>query len=179
MSKAPPSPTPPNEKGVILKLMVALLVFVTVLVRLAMSLLPDGSTAAYNQGVEAFTQKNYAGSVQAFKTATEKNPNFAAAWMNRALAEMELKDFSAAQASARKSVDLLDSGRADGLPKGKEANAMKAQAHANLGMVLMQSGQVKDALPELDKALATDPGNAKAETWKLAVDGLRKKVPSP
>jgi tetratricopeptide (TPR) repeat protein len=164
---------------VIIKLAVALLVFVTVLVRLAMSLLPDGSTIAYNQGVEAFTQKDYRASAEAFKTATEKNPNFAAAWMNRALAEMELKDFSAAQASARKSVDLLESGRADGLPKGKDVNAMKAQAHANLGMALMQSGQAKEALPELDKALATDPGNAKAETWKLAADGLRKKVATP
>jgi tetratricopeptide (TPR) repeat protein len=169
----------PNERAIVMKLLVALVALVVLLVRLVMSLAPDASAAAYNQGVEAYTQKDYAGSVQAFKTATEKNPNFAAAWMNRAMAELELKDFLSARASAHRAVALLDSGKADGIPKGNEANAMRAQAHANLGMILMQSGQAKDALPEFDKALATDPGNAKAETWKLAGDGLRKKAPTP
>jgi tetratricopeptide (TPR) repeat protein len=176
--KNAPAPAP-NERALVIKLLVALVVFIGLLVRLGMSLLPDASAAAYNRGVEAYTRKDYAGSVQAFKTATEKNPNFAPAWMNRALAELELKDFPAAQASARKSIDLLESGKADGLPKGKDANAMRAQAHANLGMVLMQSGQAKDALPELEKALATDPGNAKSETWKLAAEGLRNKGSKP
>lgn len=176
---APARGSGPNEKAILLKLGLGLLLVVVGLWRLGSLLIPDATEAAYNQGVVAYERKDFAQAQQSFRTATEKNPELAPAWMNLGLTELELKNLPAAEAAARKAVDLLESGNAEGLPKGQDAQAMRAQAHANLAMVLMQAGKPAEALPQIRRALELDPGSAKKETWKLAEQELSRRVPKP
>lgn len=177
---APAAPSAPNEKVLIAKLVFGLILFVAALVRLGAALLPDASSAAYNRGVQAYEAREFPAAEKAFRTAAEKNPSLAPAWMNLGLTELELKNLPAAETAARKAVELLDGGQAEGLPKSRaEAMAMRAQAHANLAMVLMQAGRPADALPEIRRALELDPQNPKAETWKLAEQELGRRGPKP
>lgn len=177
-AQAPAQQKVPNERGLLLKLGLALVLVLMALFRLSGAFQPDPAQAAYNNGVNAFERKDYTAARQAFTTAAQKDEGLVAAWMNLALTELELNHPADAEKAARHSIELLDSKRAKGVPGGNAAATMKAQAYAHLSLALTRQERFQEALDAIRQALRTDPRHPKASTWKVAETELQSRIQS-
>lgn len=171
--KGPEEQKAPNERNLILKLVLALVLVGMAVSRLVTAFTPDPAQAAYNDGVKAFEQKDYRKAREAFTTTTQKDGEIVAAWMNLALAELELGNLPQAEEAAKKAVDLLEGGKAKGVPSGPARDTMKAQAYAHLSLAQSRQDRHTDALASIRKALEADPRNQKAATWKTVETELQ------
>jgi tetratricopeptide (TPR) repeat protein len=143
--------------------------------RLITAFQPDPALTAYNEGVKAYERKEYPAARQAFSAAVEKDPTIVAGWMNLALTELELAHLPEAEKAARKAIELIDGGRAHGVPSGGGGQAMKAQAYAHLSLALSRQNRHSEALVAIRHALRTSPENPKAATWRTVETELARR----
>ena len=171
----PPAQKSPNEWGILFKLGLVFILVGIAAWRLLTAFQPDPALNAYNQGVHAYERKEYPAARQAFSTAVEKDPTIVAGWMNLALTELELAHLPQAESAARKAIELIDGGKAHGVPPGSAGQAMKAHAYAHLSLALSRQDRHSEALSAIRAALRTSPDNPKAPTWRTVETELSRR----
>lgn len=92
-------------------------------------------------GLQAQKQGRLNDAIREFKTVTELMPNLAAAWVNLGAAYLQNKDYGAAIAPLKRSLEL---------------NQNLVGADQMLGYALLEQGYTAEAIPHLKKAGMTD-----------------------
>jgi tetratricopeptide (TPR) repeat protein len=108
----------------------------------------DGAEEDFKSGIELFKKGDYLLSVDAFRSATELNPDNAKYWSYLSLALSKIPNGTTDAAKALLAAIQLE-------PKN-------ADHYANLGMVYLREGLKKKAKEQFQNALKFDPGNMKA-----------------
>jgi Flp pilus assembly protein TadD len=102
---------------------------------------------ALADGISLFRRNDLEGALDAFRRATELDPENAQAYVSMGTVYMRLNRQAEAQRTFRKAIDLAPE---------------DATAHVGLGQSLKLSGDPDGAIVELDRALELDPQNADA-----------------
>jgi len=105
------------------------------------------SAAYYQQGVEAFRQREFQRAIDAFTQAIAADPNFANAYYSRGLARRQLGDNSGAIADYSEAIRL---------------NPSFDSAYNNRGVIYSAQGQYQLALEDFNQAIQIDPKNVNA-----------------
>lgn len=105
-------------------------------------LAPDSLQSYYYRGLDSARRGSNARAVEFFRQATQREPQFAAAWV--ALAESLRR-----QGQSREAIDALRS--------AIRYKPDLASAHRGLGLLLAQLGQVSEAVLALERADALEP----------------------
>jgi tetratricopeptide (TPR) repeat protein len=92
----------------------------------------------------------------ALRSAIERNPNLAPAWLNLGNAHADLDDMEAAEAHCRRALALDPTG---------------IEARVSLGFILTARGAPERAIEELEIAIQINPQNVQAH-WNLATAAL-------
>ena len=132
------------------------------------------ASPAYNEGIAAASQGNFAAAETAYKRAVEIDPNFAAAWINLSSAQTQQRNGSGAEMSARKAIELLNSGRIGVIPGGITVGKMKGLAHANRAQALAIQSRIKVAAEEAQQALAVYPDQPSASNLRIIIEAATR-----
>ncbi len=112
-------------------------------------------TGGFNAGLAAMQAKDYAEAVKQFNTAGEADPNQNAVWANLGEAYSQL--------AKTKSGDERKEALGKGIESYQKALALKpddGSLHHNMGLLMVNAGQVDAGVGELQKAAQLDPTNA-------------------
>lgn len=118
--------------------------------------LAEQSTDLIDRGFDYYKLKDYANAWKCFDLACKANPNSAAAYDARGVAEINLKNFNAAKSDFDKSL-ILDPNY--------------SSAYMDRGMMYFVQKRFANAIRDFSKAIAIDPNNPdnyrrRAEAWK-------------
>ncbi|GAA5832471.1 hypothetical protein JCM11251_006465 [Rhodosporidiobolus azoricus] len=110
-------------------------------------------------GNQLMAKKDFAGSIEAYSDAIEKDGTNPVYWSNRAAAYSSTQDYQSAVSDARRALDIDPS---------------FSKAYSRLGHALFSIGEYEQAVEAYEKGLELDPNNA---TMKSSLNTARSKVP--
>jgi Flp pilus assembly protein TadD len=113
----------------------------------------NGVQSFYDKGLKELWQKNWSAALTYFQKATEKNPDYADAWLNIGYCYGKLGRLQ------------------DEIKACKQAIRIKpdfAEAHCNLGIFYGVLGQMQDAIKSFKQAIRIKPDDADVH-WRLGV----------
>ncbi|MFV9507785.1 MAG: tetratricopeptide repeat protein [Oscillochloridaceae bacterium umkhey_bin13] len=150
------------------------------------------ATRLHTEGLTAVSQGDYTTALERFSAAVERDPSFAAAYLDRARVQIEQNEFAAALSDLNKLIDELDPNLAEAyylrgkvayltsdlgasvpdLEKALEIDSEMAPAFVILGALLREVQRFDEAQTALNAALALDATLAEAyiERANLSID---------
>jgi tetratricopeptide (TPR) repeat protein len=124
----------------------------------------EALNSAFNTGMQALKAKNYPVAIESLKSAAEISLEQDVIWGNLGQAEA---DFALTKTGDEQAALMADA--AISYTKAMEIAPTKTIYPNNLGLALMQSGQVDEGMTMLEKAVAIDPANGGQSYYNVGV----------
>ncbi len=124
----------------------------------------EALNSAFNAGMQALKAKNYPVAIESLKSAAEISPDQDVIWGNLGQAQA---NFALTKTGDEQTALMADASMA--YTKAMGIAPTKTIYPNNLGLALMQTGQVDEGMVMLEKAVAIDPANGGQSYYNVGV----------